>query len=540
MATVSYLGKSCSAGVGNTIFDHADELEIRVPTSCGRNGICHECVVEIDRGMNALSEPTQSEAFLSAPYRLACQAVVESDVEDVEFSLLQRSAKILRAPPPRETQLDPMVVRRGDDVRYGEEVVDRYRGGIFGVAVDVGTTTVVADLVNLENGHLEYEAAFENPQRFGGSDVMHRISYDFGAFNGELHDALINTLNGEIREMCRQLRIPRKLIYEIVVVGNSTMRDLVFGLDVQTIGQTPYKSKTELELRDGKRETTALVALARKLKIVCNRNARIYGVPLIASHVGADMTANLVAIDMDEQEEIVMVVDSGTNTEVVIGNRDRVMAASCPSGPAFEGGLVEFGMTAVEGAIENLEFVDGQFMFETIGHAPPIGICGSGLIDVLAELRRNGLMSPKGVFSNGQKTISIVPEAITFSRADASHLAQAKAANYCGQLMLLREYGIGPADVTKLYLAGGFANHIRTENAHDIGFLAPVPPERIVRVGNGASQGARELLLSGRRRESIDWFIRKIEHVELETMPDFFEMFVEGCQFKPMEIAEAA
>ena len=538
---VCHGGETRPAQVGKTIFDYADELDVRVPTSCGRTGYCHECIVEIKRGMSALSLPSESEAFLSGDYRLACQAVVEKIDDPIEFSILRRAPKILTSQTRRVAQIDPVVTRRGDHVCYDGQVIDPYHGHIFGIALDVGTTTVVLELVDLESGELVYAGSFENPQRFGGSDVMHRISYDAGQFQGELHRAIINTVNSEIRSMCTQLGISRREIYEIVVVANSTMRDIFFDLDVQSIGQKPYKSSIELEYLEGNRDTTSLNYGARKLAIMANKNARIYGAPLIASHVGADVVADLVAINMVTQSEVVMLVDAGTNTEVVLGHKDRLFAASCPAGPAFEGGGVTYGMPGCEGAIESIQYrqgngwASGRFVYETIGDVDPQGICGSGLIDLLAQLRRHDLMTPKCVFANKARQFDIVPEhGITFSRNDASELAQAKAANYCGQIILMRHFGIRPDQISKLYLAGGFANFVNAQSAIDIGFLSPVPISRIVKVGNAAAQGAREMLLSNSKRQAVEALIKKVEHIELETMSDFFEVFVEGCQIKPM------
>jgi uncharacterized 2Fe-2S/4Fe-4S cluster protein (DUF4445 family) len=364
---------------------------------------------------------------------------------------------------------------------------------------------------------------------------MHRISYDGSPFRGELHKAVINAVNHEIREMSRRLGFSRQAIYEVVIAGNSTMRDLFFKLDVQTIGQRPYKSMVEHEFLEGKRRTTALCEEARRLGLQVNPKARIYALPLVASHVGADTAADLVAIEMETQREVVMLVDVGTNTEVVVGHGGRMLTASCPAGPAFEGGLVKHGMPGCDGAIESIRMVNNHFEYQTIGAGEPLGICGSGLIDLLAELRRNGLMTPKGVFSNKRFEIPVAPErGITLSRQDASNLAQAKAANYCGQFIVMRQFGVGPTDISKLYLAGGFANYVNVGNAVEIGFLTPVPEERIVKIGNAAVQGAKEVLLSRRKRQSIDNLVKRIEHVELETTPDFFDVFVEGCQFKPM------
>jgi len=535
MAWIFYQDGRCASERGRTLFDYADQLAVQVPTSCGRNGICHECIVEIKRGAEALVPRTEPEGFLRDNYRLACQAAIDNPAIDVEFTLLQRRPKILTTAAAAPCELDPLAVRSGSTVLYDGQSLDEYRGHVYGAAIDVGTTTVVIELVDLETGVSVCVASLENPQRFGGSDVMHRISYDAGRSHGELHKSVINALNRELKEMCRRLGIVRQEIYEVVVVGNATMRDLFFGLDVQTIGQRPYKSTIEHEYRAGRREATSLTELAHRLGILTHPQARVYGAPLIASHVGADTAADLLAIDVESQRDTVMLVDVGTNTEVVVGHAGRLIAASCPAGPAFEGGLIKYGMTAGDGAIEALRWTGNGWEFRTIGDAPPVGICGSGLIDLLAELRRHGLMTPKGVFANKARELAIVPEAgITFSLEDMSNLAQAKAANYCGQFITLRAFGVPPDQVHRLYLAGAFANYVNVTNAVEIGFLAPVPEDRVVKVGNASVAGAKQMLVSRRRRRSIEDLVKRIEHVELETTPDFFEIFVEGCQFKPM------
>jgi uncharacterized 2Fe-2S/4Fe-4S cluster protein (DUF4445 family) len=523
---------------GRTLFDEADELALQVPTSCRRTGRCRECIVEVGAGADRLSEPSDAEAFLRPPFRLACQAEVRLPEEPVEFSVVRRRLRIVTPEPePRTAPIDPMVHVRGGAVHWGAERIEPLRGGVLGLAIDIGTTTVAFELVDLLGGDTLEVVAIENPQRFGGSDVMNRISYDSGPGRGELRHALRKALNHELRGLYARRGIDRREVYEIVVVGNSTMRDLFFGLDVEPIGERPYKSVTELSLRDGERDSTALVARAHELALWAHPQARVWGAPLVAGHVGADVAADLLAAGLDKPTDgVTMLVDVGTNTEVVIAGRGRMLAASCPAGPAFEGGLVTYGMQAGEGAIESVRLLpEGGFAFEAIGDVEPRGVCGSGLIDLLAELRRAELMTPKGVFADRAREVTIDPEAgITFSRADGSALAQAKAANTVGQHILLRELGLAPAQVDRLYLAGGFARYIDVQNAIEIGFLAPVAPERVVKLGNAALRGARELLLSAPARERLEPLIEGVEHVELETTPDFFDLFVDGCQFKPL------
>jgi uncharacterized 2Fe-2S/4Fe-4S cluster protein (DUF4445 family) len=529
-------GPGPADGAARTLFDDADDLALRVPTSCRRTGRCRECIVEVTAGAEHLCPATEAEAFLREPYRLACQAAVTTADAAVDFEVLRRRLRIVvPEDEPDVSELDPKVHVADGVVCWGEDEIGRRQGGVYGLAVDIGTTTVVFELVDLETGRSVEVVALENPQRFGGSDVMNRISYDSGQ-PGELRQAVRRGINTELEGVYERTGISRREVYEVVVVGNSTMRDLFFDLDVTSIGERPYKSSVELEVLDGLRDTTELVRLGWELGMRVHPKARVWGAPLVASHVGADVAADLVATGIGTRDAIEMLVDVGTNTEVVVSAGGRILAASCPAGPAFEGGEVTYGMQASDGAIESVSANgDGTFRLRTIGDEPPVGLCGSGLIDLIAELRRGGRMSPKGVFADGSYVLDVEPRAgITFSRADASALAQAKAANTVGQWALLRELGIDPGDVDRLYLAGGFATYVDIRNAVDIGFLAPVPWERVTKMGNASLRGARALLVSNRERERLAALVRRIEHVELETIGDFFELFVEGCQFKPL------
>ena len=542
MSPLHHQGKQLELATGKTLFDYADNLNVRVPTSCRRNGECHECIVEVRRGMDGLSGISRAESFLRDNYRLACQAGITDPTVDIEFSVLRRQPRILTHSVRRSVALQPLTYRKCDDVYFQDRRIDKYRGNIFGLAIDAGTTTVVMNLVDLETGQVRITASFENPQRFGGSDVMNRISYDGGEYQGELQQVMLSAVNFEIGEMARQLRFHRRSIYEVVVVGNSTMRDIFFGLDVQPIGEKPYMSVTELEAQSGLRETTGINVSAKELGLRVFPAANVYGAPLIGSHVGADITAGILAVAIDEgsgtdKDEIFMLVDVGTNTEVVVGNRRRMVAASCPAGPAFEGGQIAYGMPGYDGAIESITIEQGQTRYETIGGGEPEGICGSGLVDLLAQLRSTGMMSPLGVFHDGRNEFCFAPERnMALSRSDISALAQAKAANYSGQYIALRNYGVTPGQLSKLYLAGGFANYVNVASAVEIGFIANLPGEKIVKVGNAALEGATLMLTSAEMRRTAEETAPKIEHIELETTPDFFDIFVEGCMFKPMEL----
>ena len=535
MAPVRLNGREIQGHSGKTLFDYADFLRVRVPTSCGRSGQCHECIVEVREGMTGLTPKSVNEHFLTDGYRLACQAIVSDPAETIEFGVLRRQPRILVEGVRREVRIDPLVTRSGDEVHIGGRPTDTYRGRILGLAADIGTTTVAMNLVDLESGEVIATSSFENPQRFGGSDVMNRISYDGGKFRGELRHAIIAAINFEIGELTRQIEAHRRQIYEVVLVGNTTMRDIAFGIDVQPVGVRPYKSTVELEYEAGQRNGTALSSNAQAMGLRVFPRAHVYGGPIIGCHVGADVAAGLLAVGMDEQEEPVMLVDIGTNTEVVIGNRHAMVAASCPAGPAFEGGQVTYGMPGYDGAVESVHIRNGRPVVSTIGGSEAEGICGSGLVDLLCELRANDLMNELGAFQDGSNQFLFAPEqGMGLSRADISALAQAKSANYCGQYITLRRYGLPVEQIARLYLAGGFANYLNVSNAVGIGFIADFPAERVARVGNAALEGATLMVLSQELRQRIEVLAQGAEHIELETTPDFFEIFVEGCMFKPM------
>ena len=526
---------------GKSLFDYADEVALAVPQSCGRSGRCRECVVEIRQGGDTLSPRTEAEEYLPPGFRLACQALIESADQDVEFAIIRRRMHILEEAGQPITEVDPIVSvsGHGREVRYDGITLDHFRERVLGLAVDVGTTTVVFRLIDLTDGSVVSGGAFENPQRFGGSDVMSRISYERDR-PGILRQALRRALNAGLKEVYREAGIDRHEVYEAMIVANSTMRDLFFGLDVKPIGEMPYKSVTELAMLAGEADSTWIVGRAHELGLFMHPQGRVVGAPLIASHVGGDVAADLVATDFGSQAGTSVLIDIGTNTEIVVSDGERIVAASSPAGPAFEGGLLRFGMPGADGAIEAVHIEGDRFSYQVIGGLEPEGICGSGLVDILAELRRAGLMAPTGKFADGQGEYTIAPtKGITFSRADASQLAQAKASNASGQRILLRRLGLDAREVDRVFLAGGFANAIDIENAIAIGFLAQVRPERVQRVGNAALRGATMLLLSRARREALGDLVRRIDHVELEREPDFFDLFVDGCMFHPIPVTAA-
>jgi len=532
------------------LFELAEALGVRVPTSCLKNGKCKECVVEVMEGSELLSPRTAAESHLTGSFRLSCQTRVASDAGAVRCHTMRRGQMRIERHalglPVRADAiggasgsagaraLDPAVTRDGDRILLDGVEIDRSTGPIHGLAMDLGTTTIVLRLFDLETGELVADTSLENPQRFGGSDVMSRIAWDT-EHRGHL---LLRTLAGYLTHAIEAFPVDPGSIYEMVVVGNSTMRDLFFRQNVYTIGQNPYRSITEIELAEGKRTTTALVDTGRRRLLPIHPQARVWGAPIISGHVGADAAACMLAIDLAHEERLVALMDIGTNTELIVGNRHRILAASCPAGPAFEGGAIACGMPGLEGAIEDVALdEDGRFRLGVIGDVEPQGICGSGLVDLLSELLRTGRMNALGRFGEEDgKRIDLTPD-VHFLERDVNELAQAKGANAAGLQVVFSEYGIAFDDLAAFYLAGGFGRHLKVEASQRIGLIPDVDPARVVQVGNAAIEGASMALLSIAHRRELEELVRRVRHVRLETHPHFFDFFVEGCQFRPLQSA---
>jgi len=520
-------GIECGEG---TILDHARRLGVQLPSECGGRGQCRRCVVRVERGAEALSEQTAAEraANLAEGERLACQARVLTPTDIRVFVKASGPYAILATSEYHPVELAPRAYRKGDSVvvstSHGEVVVGPYRGGIFGLAVDVGTTTVVAALVDLESGATLATLAERNPQTAYGDDVISRIGHtrDHKGGLAELQAAVVNSLNDLLEEWEHSNRPVSKQIYDVVVVGNPTMRDIFFGVNVSSLGVIPFQPKS----------TDAIMASAAALGLRVNQAARVYGGPLIGGHAGADAVADVLASDMHTRSEPSIMVDIGTNGEVVVGNRDRMLAASCAAGGAYEGAAVGCGVGALEGAISNIAITDGCLSYETIGCKPPVGICGSGLIDLLAELLRTGLMNRAGKLTTPDRRFPIDGIAhLVLTQEDVHNLMIARAGMSLDQVALIARWGIAPADLEHVFLAGAFGSYVSAESAARIGLL-PALPDRIVKLGNGALEGARLMLLSQDKRREAETVARKIEHVRPNEDSEFFDALVNRMCFE--------
>lgn len=539
--TIHFNNQQSTVATGTSLFECAESLGIRVPTSCIKQGKCKECMVEVVEGMEFLSERSTKENHLRGNFRLSCQTKIVADIGTIRCHTMRRGKmkierQALHLPANHLTmKIDPCVTREGETILIDGVEIDCSSGPIYGLALDLGTTTIVLRLLNLETGEIVSDSSFENPQRFGGSDVMSRIHYDTH-HRGKL---LQRTLAGYLTHAIEEFPVDPKSIYEMVVAGNSTMRDLFFGLNVYSIGQNPYQSLTEIEVKEGKRTTTSLTAPPRRLLLPIHPKGRVYGLPIISGHVGADAAACMLAVDMMNEEQLIALMDIGTNTEIIVGNKHKIFAASCPAGPAFEGGKISCGMPGLPGAIEKVTIrEDGSVLCDVIDKVPSEGICGSGLVDAMSELLRTGKMNSLGRFEEGDSEIildSNIDRKIFLSESDINELAQAKGANVAGLHIVFHRYGIRFDDVDVFYLAGGFGRHLDIASSKRIGLIPNIDDSKIVHAGNAAIEGACIALLSRTKRIELEETVRRTTHCRLESDPNFFNYFVDGCQFNPVK-----
>jgi len=412
----------------------------------------------------------------------------------------------------------------------------------LGIAFDVGSTTVAGHLCDLHTGDVLASAGAMNPQIRFGEDLMSRVSYVMMHPGGdaELTAAVRGCIDELVGDLCAQADATRDDVLELVIVGNPIMHHLVFGFDPTELGGAPFAPVTD----------QALTVPARDVGVTANAGARVYALPLIAGHVGADTAGMILSEAPHDQETVNLLVDVGTNAEIVLGNRDRIMAASSPTGPAFEGAQISCGQRAAPGAIERVR-IDPETLelrFRTVGSevwsdepgAPtPTGVCGSGIIELIAELYLAGILTTDGVIdaAAASRTDRVIEDGRTYSfvvhdaeprlvltQNDVRQIQLAKGALYAGCRLLMDHYGIDQVD--RIRLAGAFGAHIDPVHAMVLGLVPDCEPEHVTSAGNAAGTGARIALLNRAARTEIEDVVRRVEKIETATEPRFQEHFV--------------
>lgn len=527
---------------GWTILQHIRKLGIEIDSQCGGIGKCGKDVIRVEQGSQYLAEMTSiekrflEEGRLKSDQRLACQARIAQDAGDLKIFIPDFGKyTILTDSVETGVELEPAVYEKDGRVLYytGEDL-GPYQGRLLGLAVDVGTTTLVMQVVDLETGeNVGKPMASKNPQIAYGNDVVSRIGYTRDHQHGlkELQDIVIDGVNKTLGQLEKQLQMDQTgiagSIYDVVAVGNSTMRSIFFGQNVHDLGVIPFEPAG----------TKALTRRAAGMGLDLHPEARVYGPPLIGGHAGADCMADIIATRVYQSDKVRMVIDIGTNGEVVIGNKDRLMTASCAAGGAYEGYQIRCGVGAIEGAITQVRIENGRATYQTLGDKPALGVCGSGVIDLLAELLRNGIMNERARINADYHLTG----RIAISQDDINQLIVAKAGLRCDQDLLIKYYGTTLDEMDRIYLAGAFGNYMDIDNAMAIGLLPRTDRNKYVRFGNGALAGARDMLLSRRRRSDAEMLGGTIEHTkpnEIEGQ-DFQFLVAGNMYFDRGQAAEA-
>jgi len=581
-----------------TLLDTARRAGVRIASVCGGRGLCHSCVVRVTEG--PVEPPSQQDLeFFSAEeladnWRRACQSLACGDCR-VEISARARAVPMrtevesedVWVRPDPAVRLYPVKVvapslgyPAADDhrfltalnekwpgtcsridldvlrvlpnalrvlggqvvaiVRFGEiiGVVPPAKGPLPGLAVDIGTTNIGVLLVDLRNGRTLASRAMENPQTSHGADVITRIGKARSSpeKQKQLHDLVVAGINDAARELCETHSLSPDQIADVVVAGNTVMHHLFLQLPVDYLGAVPFVAASG----------NAMDVKARDIGIKAAPGAYVHAIANIAGFVGGDHTAMLLAIGADHEEKTVVALDIGTNTEISLIHEGRLLTISCPSGPALEGRHIRCGMRSAPGAIESVKISGDQVGVKTIGNVPPVGICGSGVVDAIAQLYLAGVVSRTGVMTREHPRVRIrdrQPEfvfadeqkgggtAIVFNQRDVRAVQLAKGAIRAGIQVLLDEAGLREEQIDQVIIAGAFGNYIDLASAVAIGMLPDLPLDRFAQVGNAAGIGAKLALVSYPHRATAQALAANSQYIELAGSERFNRAFMRAMRF---------
>lgn len=591
---------------GTTVFNAANWAGLPIDSTCGGRGTCGKCKVRLVAGADGVTESDHkflTDAQIAEGWRLSCRAPIHNDcIADVprlmtspKAALLGYGRHVVLAPntekvflqltePTLEDQTSdlarvidalreagyeahaelavwrtlPKTLRASEwqvtAVVVGDELIaiepGDTTGKMFGLSLDIGTTTVVGAIINLRSGAVEAVQSTLNRQASFGADVISRASHTMMESEGlaQLQERIVETINALLDRLLEASKVARENIYEMVAVGNATMLHIFMGIDPEPISVAPFIPTI----------TEAVTVPARELGINIHPQARLSTLPHLGAYVGADIVAGVLATGVargDGDQRMRLFIDVGTNGEIVLGSAARTLATAAPAGPAFEGAQIKHGMRASEGAIEGVHITDEVVQLQIIGGVDkPIGIAGSGLVDAVAELVRTGLCDASGRLIRPADARGRFPEAwvdrllesergvrsfllsdpeegIVLTQPDIRSLQFAKGAIAAGVEVLLQRMGVTANDLYEVLLAGSFGSYINPASARTIGLVPWVPVERIVAVGNAAGEGAKIALLSFREREAANRIPQFIEYVELSGRPEFNDIFTDALAF---------
>jgi uncharacterized 2Fe-2S/4Fe-4S cluster protein (DUF4445 family) len=580
---------------GTPVFDAASWNGVAIDSTCGGHGTCKKCKVRVLEGDVPVGD-VDPRAFtpeeLRDGWRLACRAAAREDLV-VDVPPLQTRPKAALVGVGRHVILRPAVQKRHlvldeptledqrpdltrvldalddleprvelpvlrtigtvlreadfdvtavvcDDVLIGLEPGDT-TARRFGIAFDLGTTTVVASLLDLEAGQPVAVRSMLNRQQPHGADVISRISatmMDPEAL-GKLRTLAQETMAELAVEVCEEGGVDPLEVYEVSLCGNVTMMQIALGIDPEPLSMAPFVVAAQ-ELP---------IVPAADLGVAVHPHASAFVFPSMGAYVGGDIVAGLLATGFTRDRRLRLFIDVGTNSEIALGSQDGALATAAPAGPAFEAAQIRCGMRAADGAIEGVTISDDDVSLQVIGEVKPVGICGSGLVDAVAELVGAGLLDHSGRFVADETAASVAPgvaerltkvgeervfvlaDSVFLSQRDVRELQFAKASIATGWNILLAELGLAPEDVSQVLLAGSFGAYLSPASAVKIGLVPRLPLPRIVSAGNVAGEGAKIALLSQRERAEAKSILREVRYVELSGREDFNDLFVDQLAF---------
>jgi uncharacterized 2Fe-2S/4Fe-4S cluster protein (DUF4445 family) len=578
--------KEARVPAGTTIFDAASWNGVAIDSTCGGHGTCKKCKVKIvsgDAPVSAVDPRAFSAEELRNGWRLACRAATHEDVT-VEVPPLQTRPKAALAGVGRHVILRPAVQKRhleldeptledqtsdlervlaamddveprvplevvrdlgrtlrranwnvtavlADDVLIDVEPGDT-TGSRHAIAFDLGTTTVVATLLDLETGQPKAVRSILNMQQPFGADVISRISATMMEETAleRLRSRAHETLGRLTQEVCDEGGVDLRDVYEVVVTGNVTMIQLALGIDPEPLSMAPFTIAAR-RLPEAKAADFGLQVHERAPAVLF---------PALGAYVGPDIVAGILATGLTLDRRVRLFIDVGTNSEIVLGSSAKALATAAPAGPAFEAAQIKCGMRAADGAIEGVKIVEGDVQLTVIGDVAPVGLCGSGLVDAVAELVGAGLLDHSGRFvletsdrfgKIGEENVFYLSDDIYLSQRDVRELQFAKASIATGWTILCRELGIDPSDVSQVLLGGSFGSYLTAASAVKIGLVPRLPLARIVAAGNVAGEGAKIAALSVTERAAASAVLEEVEYVELSGREDFNDLFIDQLAF---------
>ena len=545
--------------VGTTLLEAARQARLRLEAPCNGAGTCGKCRVQLDEAsrlqVRALENRRLSDEDRENGWALLCSTLVEGDLTVELPGAAESGLKILEDGLALDVSLDPWITKRyreeskvtevlAGEILLQEEDGDT-RGRLYGVAVDIGSTTVVASLLDLTDGSRLGSISALNPQATHAQDVLSRVTLGSSEEGlALLHREISSEIDRMIGVLTQEARIPRRRVYEVVLAGNTCMIHLAAKVSPEPLGRFPYTPSI----------AGALHLPAAQLGISIAKNGIVYFPPVVSGFVGADITAGILATDLVKSTGTTLFVDIGTNGEMVLAHEGSLQATSTAAGPAFEGMNIACGMRAARGAIERVSIDGGDVEVRTIGEAPPAGLCGCGLLDAVAALVTSGVIESSGRFTRkrdllpeglrarfsereGKVVFHLTPD-VYLSQGDIRQVQLAKGAVRAGIDILLSRNGLSGEDVDRALIAGSFGYHLTVKSLVDIGLFPRAFDGKVEYVGNTSRTGAEALLVNSPSRQELAATVEDVDAVELATDEGFTQAFVAAMAF-PAPVREA-